>query len=98
MAVVLALTARGVTAASNGIALVVPDKDQGALIGALRVMARESAPDPVELARLVPEMKRSKYDAYLGGDLLTRCYASEYIDGTRVPAIAADLLARLPPS
>ena len=98
MAVVLALAARGIMAESNGIALVVPDKDQGALIDAMRAMAREPAPDPVALARLVPEMKRSKYDAYLGGDLLTRCYASEHIDGTRVPAIAADLLAHLPPS
>jgi len=41
-------------------------------------------------------MKRAKYDAYLGDDLLARCYASEHIDAARVPTVAAELLARLP--
>jgi ATP-dependent Lhr-like helicase len=40
-------------------------------------------------------MKRAKYDGYLGDDLLACCYASEHIDAVRVPAVAAELLARL---
>jgi ATP-dependent helicase Lhr and Lhr-like helicase len=50
----------------------------------------------VALACMVPDMKRSKYDTCLGDDLLAHCYASERIDGVRIPIIAADLLSRMP--
>ncbi|WP_156482890.1 hypothetical protein, partial [Acetobacter cerevisiae] len=66
------------------------------LIAALKTLAERPAPDAEVLARLVPDMKRAKYDAYLGDELLARCYASEHIDAARVPIIAADLLSRLP--
>jgi len=96
LALVLALAAQGVTANSEGIAVTVPAKDESKLTAALTALATEPAPDAVALARLVPDMKRAKYDAYLGDELLARCYASEHIDAARVPAIAADLLLRLP--
>lgn len=96
MALILALTQHGVMAASNGIAVVVPGHLQQALVEALTALAHGPAPDPVELARLVPDMKRAKYDGYLGDDLLARCYASERLDTSRLPAITADLLMRMP--
>ena len=85
-----------VTAASDGIAVTVASKDARALVDALTTLAREPAPDPVALARFVPDMKRAKYDACLGDALLTACYASEKLDAGRVPAVATDLLSRLP--
>lgn len=96
MAFVLALAAHGIAATSGSLAIVVPGKHQGRLTDVLRVLAQGPAPDAVALARLVPDMKRAKYDGYLGDDLLALCYAREYIDAARVPAVAADLLARLP--
>ena len=92
-ALILALNVRKMAAASHGVAVVVPGKEHHGLDAALRELAQSPAPDAVALARLVPDMKRAKYDAYLGDDLLARCYASEHIDAARVPAIAADLLA-----
>jgi ATP-dependent Lhr-like helicase len=97
MAFILALATHDVMAASHDIAVVIAGKYRHALVAALTALARGPAPDPVTLARLVPDMKRAKYDAYLGDDLLARCYASENIDAARVPTIAADLLARIPP-
>ena len=66
LALVLALIARKVRAASHGIAIVVPSTDHQALLGALNALASSSPPDPVMLARQVPDMKRAKYDCYLG--------------------------------
>lgn len=73
-----------------------PGKDQVVLTVALGELAQGPAPDDVALARLVPDMKRAKYDGYLGDDLLARCYASEHIDAARMPTLAADLLMGLP--
>lgn len=95
MALVLSLAARNILATSNGLAVVVPGKDRDVLKMALHELAHAPAPDAVALARLVPDMKRAKYDGYLGDDLLACCYASEHIDAVRVPAVAAELLARL---
>lgn len=97
MALILALMAHKVGAISRGIAVVVPAKDQDLLLTVLRTLAGGPPPDPVVLARLVPDMKRAKYDGYLGDELLARCYASERIDADRLPEIASNLLARLPP-
>ena len=96
LALVLALAMHGVTSASNGVAVTVHSRDGRALVEALTAVSREPAPDPAALARFVPDMKRAKYDAYLGDALLTACYASERLDTGRVPSIAVDLLARLP--
>jgi ATP-dependent helicase Lhr and Lhr-like helicase len=95
MALVLALASLNIRATSNGLAVVVPSKDRDALKTALHELAHARPPDAVALARLVPDMKRAKYDGYLGDDLLARCYASEHIDAVRVPAVAAELLIRL---
>ncbi len=92
MALVLALASHGVAASPKGIAVTVPAENETGLMEALQVLSTGPAPDAVALARMVPDMKRAKYDAYLGNDLLARCYASERIDAARVPAIAADLL------
>jgi ATP-dependent Lhr-like helicase len=97
MAFILALATYGIKATSSGIAVVVPAKDRKALGRTLGTLAQSTAPDAVTLARLVPDMKRAKFDGYLGDDLLARCYASERIDAARVPGIAADLLGRVPP-
>jgi hypothetical protein len=43
----------------------------------------------------VPDLARAKYDGYLGPDLLAACYASENIDTAALPALAADLAAKL---
>lgn len=96
LALVLALEMHGVTSASNGIAVTVHSRDGRSLAEALTKLSREPAPDPFALARFVPDMKRAKYDAYLGETLLTACYASERLDAGRVPAMAVDLLARMP--
>jgi ATP-dependent Lhr-like helicase len=97
MALILALATHDITAASHGIAVSVAGKYRHCLVAALTALAQGPAPDAVALARLMPDMKRAKYDAYLGDDLLARCYASENIDAARVPMIAADLMAGLPP-
>jgi ATP-dependent Lhr-like helicase len=97
LALVLAFAMHGVTAASNGIAVTAHSKDGLSLVEVLTKLSREPAPDPADLARFVPDMKRAKYDAYLGDTLLTACYASERLDARRVPAMALDLIARLPP-
>ncbi|NHO31395.1 DEAD/DEAH box helicase [Acetobacter fallax] len=96
LALILALTAHEVSATSDGIAITVPAEDEDVLLKALKKLAAAPAPDPVALARLVPDMKRAKYDQYLGNDLLARCYASDRIDASRIPALAADLLQRWP--
>lgn len=97
-AFVLALATRKIAATSHGLAISVPGEQLDRLGGVLKKLAYEAAPDAAALARLVPDMKRAKYDIYLGPDLLALCYASEHIDAARVPTIAADLLARLPPA
>ena len=81
----------------RGIAVSVAGKYQHALVATLTALAHGPAPDAVALARLVPDMKRAKYDGYLGEDLLAHCYASENIDAALVPKITANLLVRLPP-
>lgn len=96
LALVLALATHGVKANSEGIAVAVSAQDGSTLITALKTLAERPAPEAEVLARLVPDMKRAKYDGYLGDELLARCYASEHIEATRVPIIAADLLSRLP--
>lgn len=83
LALVLALASHGVTANSEGIAVTIPAKDGGKLVATLKTLAERPAPDAEALARLVPDMKRAKYDAYLGDELLARCYASEHIDAAR---------------
>jgi ATP-dependent Lhr-like helicase len=95
MAFILALAAHGVMAASSGIAVVVPGQHEAALRRILETLAEGPPPDAIALALLVPDMKRSKYDAYLSDDLLARCYASERIDAARIPLIAADLSSRV---
>ncbi len=97
LAFVLALNARKIRASPHGIAVIVPARDHQTLAGTLAALAGGPAPDAVELARMVPDMKRAKYDAYLGDSLLARCHASEKIDTAQVPIISSDLLARLPP-
>ena len=97
VAFVLALATQEIAATSHGLAIAIAGEPPDRLRGVLRTLARNPAPDAAVLARLVPDMKRAKYDAYLGDELLALCYASEHIDAARVPAIAADLLARLPP-
>lgn len=97
MALRLAMAAHKRAATSLGIAISVPGEHADTLADVLRTLANGPAPDPLALARLVPEMRRAKYDEYLGDDLLAICYASEHIDAARVPAVAANLLARLPP-
>ena len=97
MALVLALRHRDIVAESHGIAVVARAEDVGPLVAALTALAREPAPDGAELACLLPDMKRAKYDGYLGDDLLARCYASELIDAASVPRIATELLAQMPP-
>jgi ATP-dependent helicase Lhr and Lhr-like helicase len=92
MAFILALAAHGVMAASSGIAVVVPRKYQPALQQILETLAAGPPPDARALGRMVPDMKRSKYDAYLGDDLLVFCCASERIDAARIPLIDRDLL------
>ncbi|HLU97811.1 MAG TPA: hypothetical protein VKZ89_13305, partial [Thermobifida alba] len=37
-------------------------------------------PDPVELARMVADKRRHKYDHYLGEELLSRAYAAQALD------------------
>jgi ATP-dependent Lhr-like helicase len=96
LALVLALNTHGVNAASEGIAVTVPAERYHSLVEALEALAEDDPPDATDLARMVPDMKRAKYDMYLGDDLLARCYASGKIDAGRVPCIAADLMARLP--
>ncbi len=96
VAFVLALATQKIAATSHGLAIAVAGEQLDRLPGVLRTLARNPAPDAAVLARLVPDMKRAKYDAYLSDELLALCYASEHIDAGRIPAIAADLLARLP--
>ena len=97
VAFVLALATQEIAASSRGLAIGIPVEELDRLADVLATLARSPPPGASRLARLVPDMKRAKYDAYLGDDLLALCYASEHIDAGRIPTIAADLLARLPP-
>ncbi|MDC6711202.1 hypothetical protein, partial [Leclercia adecarboxylata] len=93
MALILSLTKAGIPAHSSGIAITLAADLKQRLVDALKALAQGSAPDAVELAHLVPDMVRAKYDCYLGDDLLALDYASERIEADRVPSIAADLLS-----
>jgi ATP-dependent helicase Lhr and Lhr-like helicase len=98
MAFILALKAHDVPATSHGISILVKSQNEHLLESALQTLADEPVPDPIALARLVSDMKRAKYDGYLGDDLLARCYSSERIDAAYVPTIANDLLKHVPVS
>jgi ATP-dependent Lhr-like helicase len=94
-ALVLSLTAAGIPATGMGLAVALPLSSGPALGRALAAVAGAPAPDGAALARLVPDLARAKYDGYLGPDLLAACYASENIDTAALPALAADLAAKL---
>ena len=53
-----------------------------------RHLAARPAPDPLELARLVPNKKDDKFDKYLPEPLLDWAYASRNLD---VPAAREEL-------
>jgi ATP-dependent Lhr-like helicase len=94
----LSLMKRELEPTQLGIAISVPERHEAGLRQLLRELASGPAPDPLELAAIVPEKEFEKYDCYLGEDLLTLGYASERIDAARVPGLAAELLAGLPPA
>lgn len=90
-ALLLSLLRRGLEVATNGIAVTVASHQGEAVLAALRGLAGAPPPDAVELARLVPEKARSKFDHYLDEDLLSLDYASEMIDVSRLPEVAGRL-------
>jgi ATP-dependent Lhr-like helicase len=95
-ATALALHEKGCTASPTGIAISISSDGRESLIPALRELASSAPPDPIRLARRVPDAIHDKFDRYLEGDLLAATFASSALDTGRVPSVAADLLARLP--
>ncbi len=63
---------------------------------ALNGIAASPAPDPVALARLVPDKLRAKYDVYLGDDLLSLDWASDNINAARISLMAQDVIHKMP--
>ena len=95
-ALTLALTRKSLEPTPLGLAIEVPGIHVDALRGVLRTIATEAPTDPVELARMVPDKERDKYDAFLGEELLCLTYAHDCIDATRLPEMATRLLTSFP--
>jgi ATP-dependent Lhr-like helicase len=95
-ALALALADRGVEATSVGLAVAVPSNTEADLRIALRAIAASAPPDGALLARLVEDKARDKYDRYLDEELLCLDWASEHLDTSRIPDVAADILAGMP--
>ena len=77
--IALALSIQGLQISNEGIALRVrasPDE----LTERVRNAARQSPPDPSQLATVVANKAHEKYDGLLPGALLTRGYAARYLD------------------
>jgi ATP-dependent Lhr-like helicase len=91
-ALMLALARYGLKPSLMGLAIAVPAEMADQLWDTLEFLASSPAPDAIELARLVPDKIRAKYDHYLGDELLTMDYAAECIDAARVPVLAAALI------
>ena len=70
----------GVRAVHAGALVAVPDVSPGPLRGAAARLVETGPPDPVELARMVADKRRHKYDHYLGEELLSRAYAAQALD------------------
>lgn len=69
-----------------GLAIGIPSKFEMQLRRALDRLAAATPPDPVELAYLISQKLRDKYDWCLGDDLLAVSLAAD-LDTSRVPAL-----------
>lgn len=92
----LSLMARELEPTAFPLAIAVPAKHEERLLAALVEMSNAPPPDPLELARLVPEKQFDKYDCYLGDELLSLSYARERVDAASVPELAARLASSFP--
>ncbi len=70
----------GIKAAHAGALVTVPDVPPERLRGAVSRLVKAGPPDPVDLAGMVADKRRHKYDHYLGEELLSRSYAAQALD------------------
>ena len=96
LALTLAMTSQGLAPTQMGPALCVPQGSRDQTADILLSLATSSPPSGPELATLVADKIRAKYDKYLDQDLLCRDWASECLDVERVPGLARTLLDGLP--
>ncbi|MDE1148192.1 MAG: DEAD/DEAH box helicase [Azospirillaceae bacterium] len=89
----LALRKRGLDANPRGIAIEISDASVRNVIAALREIASAPAPVAMELAAFSGARSIGKYDDYLTDPLLIQSYASQWIDTTNLPGIAAAVLS-----
>lgn len=91
----LALRAQGLDAAPRGISIGIADATADAVDTALARIAGSPPPDPQDLAEAAATRVVGKYDPHLTDSLLLHSYASQRIDTTDLPAIAAAVRRRV---
>lgn len=88
----LALTQLGIRTKLEGLALDIDDADPTDIRQALVHLSTAPPPDPLALARLVPDKTADKYDPLIDDALLTEAYARSRIEAEAVPRMAEGLL------
>ena len=87
----LALLNRGLRVEEDTVALLVEDEEPGKLERALNRLASGNIPPDTELAGMVEDMLRAKYDEYLTTELLREDWAAEYISSANLRETAIRL-------
>ncbi len=88
----LALTQLGLKAKIESLALDIDDADPADIRQALTHLSTAPPPDPLALARLVPDRSADKYDSLIDDALLTEAYARSRVEAEAVPKMAEMLL------
>lgn len=74
------LRARGLTAESQGVAIIISKMDAVGLSQILKDVVREGPADPLKLAATIQNKAKEKYDLFLSEELLSADYASSKLD------------------
>lgn len=88
----LMLMARGLRATNEGLSINILDADTGRLVTALRDVARDRPPTGEQLAVVVQNKQRGKYDGLLPEALLCKNFASSEFDVTAAVATAGQVV------
>ena len=75
---------KGLKAMNEGLAILVSNTTPGELRNCLQSLLKEGMPDTYELAKIVPNKAREKYDLFLCNELLSADYAAFRLDTERV--------------
>jgi ATP-dependent Lhr-like helicase len=89
----LALHERGIAVGRQGAILILTATAPRQAIDILTALASDPAPDPRDLAALVPDKIIEKYDDVLGEELQTLAYAARKLDVPATWAVLPDIVA-----